>query len=61
MLFHFLRSYQLLNVLEFSSARKRMSVIVRNEEGKILLLSKGADRCVKLIISIYIDVLKVGF
>ncbi|KAH7528825.1 hypothetical protein FEM48_Zijuj05G0113700 [Ziziphus jujuba var. spinosa] len=37
------RSYQLLNVLEFSSARKRMSVIVRNEEGKILLLSKGAD------------------
>ncbi|XP_004299251.1 PREDICTED: putative phospholipid-transporting ATPase 9 [Fragaria vesca subsp. vesca] len=37
------RSYQILNVLEFSSSRKRMSVIVRNEEGKILLLSKGAD------------------
>ncbi|PON87956.1 P-type ATPase, subfamily IV [Trema orientale] len=37
------RVYELLNVLEFNSARKRMSVIVRNEEGKILLLCKGAD------------------
>ncbi|XP_073136105.1 putative phospholipid-transporting ATPase 9 [Henckelia pumila] len=37
------RLYKLLNVLEFTSSRKRMSVIVRDEEGKILLLSKGAD------------------
>ncbi|XP_048318383.2 putative phospholipid-transporting ATPase 9 [Ziziphus jujuba] len=37
------RTYQLLNILEFNSTRKRMSVIVRNVEGKILLLSKGAD------------------
>ncbi|KAI4387562.1 hypothetical protein MLD38_005384 [Melastoma candidum] len=37
------RVYQLLNVLEFNSTRKRMSVIVRDEERKILLLSKGAD------------------
>ncbi|KAL8531580.1 hypothetical protein ACS0TY_008253 [Phlomoides rotata] len=37
------RSYKLLNVLEFNSSRKRMSVIVRNEEGKLLLLCKGAD------------------
>ncbi|KAF3431702.1 hypothetical protein FNV43_RR26434 [Rhamnella rubrinervis] len=37
------RSYKLLNVLEFNSSRKRMSVIVRNEEGKIILFSKGAD------------------
>ncbi|KAL9673201.1 hypothetical protein QQ045_029455 [Rhodiola kirilowii] len=37
------RWYKLLNVLEFSSARKRMSVIVQNEEGKLLLLCKGAD------------------
>ncbi|KAL5553542.1 hypothetical protein UlMin_040943 [Ulmus minor] len=37
------RLYELLNVLEFNSARKRMSVIVRDEEGKILLLCKGAD------------------
>lgn len=37
------REYRLLNVLEFDSTRKRMSVIVRDEEGKIQLLSKGAD------------------
>ncbi|XP_065880179.1 putative phospholipid-transporting ATPase 9 [Euphorbia lathyris] len=37
------RSYTLLNVLEFNSTRKRMSVIVRTEEGKLLLLCKGAD------------------
>ncbi|CBI27109.3 unnamed protein product, partial [Vitis vinifera] len=37
------RVYDLLNVLEFNSTRKRMSVIVRNEEGKLLLLCKGAD------------------
>ncbi|XP_052175804.1 putative phospholipid-transporting ATPase 9 isoform X2 [Diospyros lotus] len=37
------RSYKLLNVLEFSSSRKRMSVIIRDDEGKILLLCKGAD------------------
>ncbi|XP_077244046.1 putative phospholipid-transporting ATPase 9 [Tasmannia lanceolata] len=37
------RSYQLLNILEFNSTRKRMSVIVRNQEGQLLLLSKGAD------------------
>lgn len=37
------RVYELLNVLEFNTSRKRMSVVVRNEEGKILLLCKGAD------------------
>ncbi|KAK4842614.1 hypothetical protein QYF36_024787 [Acer negundo] len=37
------RLYKLLNVLEFNSTRKRMSVIVRDEEGKLLLLCKGAD------------------
>ncbi|KEH17355.1 putative phospholipid-translocating ATPase [Medicago truncatula] len=37
------RIYTLLNVLEFNSTRKRMSVIVKDEEGKILLLCKGAD------------------
>ncbi|MBA0621197.1 hypothetical protein Godav_006843 [Gossypium davidsonii] len=37
------RLYKLLNVLEFDSTRKRMSVIVRDEEGKLLLLCKGAD------------------
>lgn len=32
-----------LNVLEFNSTRKRMSVIVRDSDGRILLLCKGAD------------------
>lgn len=35
--------YELLNVLEFTSNRKRMSVIVRNGAGKIRLYCKGAD------------------
>ncbi|KAI3503445.1 hypothetical protein L1887_31886 [Cichorium endivia] len=37
------RSYELLNMIEFSSARKRMSVIIRNSENQLLLLCKGAD------------------
>ncbi|CAH2033913.1 unnamed protein product [Thlaspi arvense] len=37
------RLYKVLNVLEFNSSRKRMSVIVRDEDGKLLLLCKGAD------------------
>ncbi|KAL5577898.1 hypothetical protein UlMin_019597 [Ulmus minor] len=37
------REYKLLNLLEFSSTRKRMSVIVRNEDDQIFLLCKGAD------------------
>lgn len=35
--------YDILNVLEFTSTRKRMSVIVRNEKGEIKLYCKGAD------------------
>ncbi|TVU13241.1 hypothetical protein EJB05_40776, partial [Eragrostis curvula] len=37
------RKYELLNILAFSSSRKRMSVIVKEPEGRTLLLSKGAD------------------
>ncbi|XP_062093631.1 probable phospholipid-transporting ATPase 4 [Humulus lupulus] len=37
------REYKLLNLLEFSSSRKRMSVIVSNEDGQVFLLCKGAD------------------
>ncbi|XP_047963025.1 probable phospholipid-transporting ATPase 8 [Salvia hispanica] len=37
------RPYELLHVLEFSSSRRRMSVIVRNVENQLLLLSKGSD------------------
>eukprot|EP00163_Fabomonas_tropica_P014181 TRINITY_DN2587_c0_g1_i2.p1 TRINITY_DN2587_c0_g1~~TRINITY_DN2587_c0_g1_i2.p1 ORF type:complete len:1102 (+),score=256.90 TRINITY_DN2587_c0_g1_i2:1098-4403(+) len=35
--------YEILNVLEFNSTRKRMSVIVKTPEGKIMLYCKGAD------------------
>ncbi|KAL5012928.1 hypothetical protein ScPMuIL_011479 [Solemya velum] len=35
--------YEILNVLEFTSDRKRMSVVVRGPDGKIKLLCKGAD------------------
>ncbi|KAI0273495.1 hypothetical protein BC834DRAFT_1024630 [Gloeopeniophorella convolvens] len=45
--------FRLLNILEFTSARKRMSVLVRQlgedgkpENGPILLLSKGADNVI---------------
>lgn len=40
--------YELLNVLEFSSARKRMSVLLRkmDDDGKIFLLVKGADNVI---------------
>ncbi|XP_009402930.2 probable phospholipid-transporting ATPase 7 isoform X1 [Musa acuminata AAA Group] len=37
------REFKILNLLEFNSKRKRMSVIVRDEGGQIILLCKGAD------------------
>ncbi|KAK1403838.1 Phospholipid-transporting ATPase [Heracleum sosnowskyi] len=37
------REFKLLNLLDFTSKRKRMSVIVRDEEGRIFLFCKGAD------------------
>ncbi|XP_061569995.1 phospholipid-transporting ATPase IB isoform X1 [Cololabis saira] len=39
-------SYELLNVLEFSSNRKRMSVVVRMSSGKLRLYCKGADNVI---------------
>lgn len=46
-----LEKYELLNILEFTSARKRMSVVLRKEDedggkGKLFLLTKGADNVV---------------
>jgi phospholipid-transporting ATPase len=35
--------YQVLNVCEFNSSRKRMSTIVRSPDGRIRLFTKGAD------------------
>jgi phospholipid-translocating ATPase len=41
--------YELLNILEFTSARKRMSVVLRKldgEDGRLFLLTKGADNVI---------------
>ncbi|KAL3655625.1 Alanine aminotransferase 2 [Castilleja foliolosa] len=39
--------YEVLDVLEFTSDRKRMSVVVKDcQSGKIVLLSKGADEAI---------------
>ena len=35
--------YQLLNVCEFTSTRKRMSCIFRDPNGALILMCKGAD------------------
>ena len=37
--------YQILNILEFDSTRKRMSVICRNPEGNIMLYCKVCCSC----------------
>ncbi|KAK3673100.1 phospholipid transporting ATPase [Recurvomyces mirabilis] len=37
------REYTVMNTLEFNSARKRMSAIIRMPDGKIVLFCKGAD------------------
>ncbi|KAI0053249.1 calcium transporting ATPase [Auriscalpium vulgare] len=37
------QEFQILNVLEFNSTRKRMSTLVRMPDGKIKLYCKGAD------------------
>lgn len=36
-------SFELLEMIDFTSTRKRMSVVVRNPDKRILLLTKGAD------------------
>ena len=41
------RKYKLLNLIEFDSDRKRMSVIVRDTDGKIILFCKGADSIIE--------------
>ena len=43
--------YTLLNTLEYSSERKRMSVIIKNQKGKIILYTKGADSIIEKLLS----------
>ncbi|XP_041994278.1 probable phospholipid-transporting ATPase 7 isoform X2 [Salvia splendens] len=40
------REYKVLNLLDFTSKRKRMSVIIRDEDGQIFVFCKGADSIV---------------
>ncbi|MCJ1433237.1 hypothetical protein MMC27_002596 [Xylographa pallens] len=42
-----IEEYQILHVIEFTSDRKRMSVIVRMPDGRISLFCKGADSTIK--------------
>lgn len=37
------KEYQVLNILEFNSTRKRMSSVIRGPDGRIKLYCKGAD------------------
>lgn len=37
------KEFQILNVCEFNSTRKRMSTVIRTPEGKIKIYCKGAD------------------
>lgn len=37
------KEYQILNICEFNSTRKRMSTLIRGPDGKIKLYCKGAD------------------
>jgi phospholipid-translocating ATPase len=45
------KSFELLHVCEFSSDRKRMSVVVKDERGQIKVLTKGADSIIKLYLN----------
>lgn len=38
--------YEILNLIEFSSTRKRMSIIVRLPDGRICMFCKGADNVI---------------
>lgn len=60
-----LERYELLNILEFTSARKRMSVVLRKldaDDGRLFLLSKGADNVIfeRLRASSAVDELKAA-
>ena len=47
--------YTLLHTLEFNSSRKRMSVIVRAPDGRIILYCKGADTVIYQRLSENVD------
>ncbi|KAK6202765.1 aminophospholipid translocase and ATPase [Scheffersomyces amazonensis] len=40
------QEYELLDIIPFTSARKRMSCIIKTPQGKILMITKGADNVI---------------
>ena len=41
-----IETYQILKVIDFTSERKCMSVLVKNQDGKIINYIKGADESI---------------
>lgn len=44
-------TYELLNLIEFDSARKRMTSVVKSPDGRIIVMTKGADSIIKPLLS----------
>ncbi|CUM62818.1 uncharacterized protein PRCAT00000376001 [Priceomyces carsonii] len=42
----FFEKYEILDVVEFSSSRKRMSIVVKFPDGRICIICKGADNVI---------------
>jgi magnesium-transporting ATPase (P-type) len=49
---NFKERWEILATLPFDSERKRMTIIVKSEEGNIMLFSKGAEEIMYPMISI---------
>jgi len=41
------KKYKLLNLIEFDSTRKRMTVVVRTQQDQVLVICKGADSIIE--------------
>lgn len=54
------QKFELLNVIEFDSARKRMTVIVKTPEDKIMVICKGADSIIEKRLRKDHDYLKIS-
>ena len=44
------KAFELLNILEYTSERKRMSVIVKTEKNNYMVYAKGADSMIELLL-----------
>ena len=50
--------YTITHILEYTSDRKRMSVIAKTEDNKYILFSKGADSVIKKLITLNRDIIQ---